>query len=417
MHDPIFQVLLGFVIFFVSAKIGGFLAVKIKQPVVLGELLAGLAVGNLPLFGFDKLQFLASDPFFAILAGVGVILLLFDIGLESSLNDLLKVGGTALLVAVIGVLCPFLLGTLVCRFLLPGESFFVHLFIASTLCATSVGITARVLKDLQQTKNKNAQIILGASVIDDVLGLIILTIVTAIIVSVDQGLGTQISMQDVAWISIKAVGFLVLTLFGGSRLAPLLFRFGSYLRVEGTLLSLSLVFCFGLAYLAGLVGLAPIVGSFAAGLIMDRAGYAKFFSQEHRSIEDLIFPLSGFFVPIFFVHVGLQVNLATFWDPAVIGLGLALSVAGILGKLVCGLGVLGSSNRILSPLVIGVGMIPRGEVGLIFAMMGLKLQIHGQALFSPQLYSAIIMMIVVTTIITPPLLKFAIERREKSPSF
>ncbi len=413
MHDPIFQVLLGFVVFFISAKIGGFLAAKIKQPVVLGELLAGFVVGNLHLVGFDKLQFLASDPFFAILAGLGVILLLFDIGLESSLSDLLKVGGTALLVAVIGVLCPFLLGTLACKILLPGESFFVHLFIASTLCATSVGITARVLKDLQQTKSKNAQIILGASVIDDVLGLIILTIVTGIIVSVDQGLGSQISIQQVAWISLKAIGFLVIVLFGGVHLAPGLFRLGSYLRVEGALLSFSLVFCFGLAYLAGLVGLAPIVGSFAAGLIMDRSGYAKFFVQEHRSIEDLIFPLSEFFVPIFFVHVGMQVNLATFWDPAVIGLGLALSFAGILGKLVCGLGAFGSRNRSLSPLVIGVGMIPRGEVGLIFAMMGLKLKIHGHPLFSPQLYSAIIMMIVVTTIITPPLLKLSIDRTKK----
>ncbi len=406
-EDPISSVLLGLIVFFLAAKLGGFLAQKFKQPLVLGELLAGILIGNLSIFGIHSFEFLRTESVYSIMASLGVILLLFEVGLESSLKDLLKVGKTAFIVAVIGVVVPSFLGFGVSQFLFPEFSFYTHLFIGTTLCATSVGITARVLKDLKKTHTKEAKIILGAAVIDDVLGLILLAVVSGLIMSAGTEGAGGISFIGIAWISVKAIGFLLVTLLVGTLYAPTLFKAVARLKIDGSLFGFSLIVCFALAYLSNFVGLAPIVGSFAAGLMMDSSGLSKFFGKDEKSIEEWILPLSKFFVPIFFVHMGLQVQYETFTNPSVLILGLTLAFVGILGKQACSLGVFGKK---MNRLAIGIGMVPRGEVGLIFAVMGTKLVFEGRPVISPEIYSAIIIMVLLTTMFTPPALKWSLEK-------
>ena len=409
--DPVVPVLIGLVVLFVSAKLGGFLAVRLHQPAVLGELVAGMLVGNLTLFGYSGAEFITTDGVFAILASIGVVLLLFEVGLESSMGELMKVGVSATIVAIVGVVAPFVLGYAVSAYFLPDRSIYVHSFVGATLCATSVGITARVLKDLGKIHLAESKIILGAAVIDDVLGLIILAVVSGVIVSANAG-ATDVSYAQFAWIAVKAIGFLAVALVVGAKVAPMLFQFGARLRVEGMLLALSVTFCFLLSYLAALAGLAPIVGAFAAGLIIDGTGFARYFGNNEPSIEDLLHPLSKFFVPIFFVHMGMQVDLMTFADSSVIMLGLTLSVMAIIGKQACGYGVFGPKAKGLSKLVIGLGMIPRGEVGLIFAAIGAGLVLNGQPVVDKGLYSAIVLMVMITTMMTPPALKWALKKSD-----
>lgn len=409
--DPIGSVLLGLMIIFVSAKAGAYIAQRLKQPVVLGELCAGVLIGNLSLLHIGTFDSLITDPIYGIMSSLGVILLLFEVGLESSLSDLLKVGGLAFIVACIGIVVPSVLGFGVSSFLVPESSFYTHLFIGTTLCATSVGITARVLKDLNKTQSKEAKIILGAAVIDDVLGLILLAIVSGIISSVGEGTSSGISFSNILMISGKAIGFLVVSLFVGAKFAPKFFKSISRLNMEGSLLGFSLVFCFFLSYLANLVGLAPIVGAFAAGLIIDGKQFSKYFGEDHAPLEDLIHPLSKFFVPIFFVNMGMQVRLETFKDPTVCFLGICLALAGIIGKLACSLGVW--KEKSINRLAIGVGMIPRGEVGLIFAMIGTKLMLNGEPAVSSRVYASIIVMVILTTLVTPPALKIILERKNR----
>jgi Kef-type K+ transport system membrane component KefB len=407
--DHMAQILLGLVLLFTGAKGGGYLAQKFHMPAVLGELFAGVLLGNaLLLTGYDGFAFLKEESVFKVFAEIGVLLLLFEVGLESNLSDLLKVGLSAFLAAVVGVVAPFTLGYFVSQFLLPQSSFYVHAFVGATLCATSVGITARVLKDLGKIHLPESKIILGAAVIDDVLGLIVLALVSALIQGA--GSGEALSYGSFFMIAGKAIGFLVASILIGVRLAPALFRFGAKLKMEGMLLSLALSFCFLLSYLAHLAGLAPIVGAFAAGLIIDGTGYDHLFGEEEPSLEDLIHPVSKFFVPIFFVSMGMGVDLETFMNPQVLLIGLALSFVAILGKQVCGLAVLGAKEQKLNRLLIGIGMIPRGEVGLIFAMIGSKLVLDGKPVVDASLYSAIVLMVMVTTLITPIGLKWVLDR-------
>lgn len=414
-NDPVPQVLLGLVIMFAGAKIGGLLAGKLSQPVVLGELTAGILLGNLTLFGLADLTFIKNSEIFEIMAGIGVVLLLFEVGLESSIDELLKVGVSSLIVAIIGVVIPFFLGYGISSQLLSGESVYVHAFVGATLCATSVGITARVLRDLGKIHLNESKIILGAAVIDDVLGLIILAVISSLIMSVDQGGTEKTALMPLLMIALKAIGFLLGALIIGTKIAPSLFRFGARIRVEGMLLALSLSFCFLLSYLADFFGLAAIVGSFAAGLIIDGTGFARFFGEDEPSIEHLILPISKFFVPLFFVNMGMQVSLELFMSSEVIVLGLALSLGAIIGKQVCGLGVLPARNdKPINRLLIGLGMIPRGEVGLIFAMYGTSLTIAGRPVINASLYAAIVMMIVITTMLTPPAIKWCLGRPNKS---
>jgi Kef-type K+ transport system membrane component KefB len=290
--------------------------------------------------------------------------------------------------------------------LLPNHSPYVWLFLGATLTATSVGITARVLRDLGRSQTAEARIILGAAVIDDVLGLVILAVVGNLIQAAETG--TTASLGGVGLVVGKAVIFLFGALWLGTLLSPRLFGLTARLRGSSVLLVTALVFCFLLAAGAGAIGLAPIVGAYAAGLILERVHYEDFSERGERHLEELIRPVSGFLVPIFFVMMGLKVELAGLADPQQLGLAAVIIVAAILGKQLCGLGGLRSN---LDKLSIGIGMIPRGEVGLIFANLGLGLTLHGEHIVDQTLYSTIVLVVLVTTVVTPPALKWSLSRR------
>jgi Kef-type K+ transport system membrane component KefB len=403
--DPISGVLLALVVLLPSAKLGGWIAEKIGQPAVMGELAAGMVIGNLGLVGLHGLEYLKTDSALEILAGLGVVLLLFEIGLESSLASLMKVGISSLLVATVGVVLPFILGWVVSAGLLSNHSYYVHVFIGAALCATSVGITARVLRDIGRLQSREAKVILGAAVIDDVLGLVILAIVTGMILA--GGAGQTFTAWSILWLTGKVIVFLVGSLAVGIFFVPRLFRQARKAKMEGMLFTLSLAFCFLLSYLAALIGLAPIVGAFAAGLILEGVPWGEYVSEGERSLEDLLHPVSAFLVPLFFVQMGLMMDVTWLARLEVLGLALVLTAVAIVGKQACGLAVV---ERGLNRVAIGIGMIPRGEVGLIFAGIGLTLTIGGERIVDEATFAAILVMVMLTTLISPPLLQWSFRR-------
>lgn len=408
-QSPVTPVLLALIIVLVAAKIGGELAERVAQPAVLGELLAGVVIGNLGLMlGFHGLDFIGQNETIVILAEIGVVLLLFEVGLESNVQEMLSVGASSLLVAILGVVAPFFIGWGISAWLLPDEELLVHLFIGATLCATSVGITARVLADLGKVASREAKIILGAAVIDDVLGLVILAVVSGVITAANTG--GQLATSDIVFIIVKAAIFLVGAIVVGGWISPRLFRLASKLRIKGMLLTVALLVCFGLSYLANVIELAPIVGAFAAGLILDDLHYKDFLDRGDHTIEELIHPINIFLVPVFFVLMGIRVDLSTFAQTGIIGFALLLSIGAIIGKMICALGVLESS---LDRISVAVGMVPRGEVGLIFASIGASLVLHGQPVISTSTFSAVVIMVIVTTLITPPVLKVTLARGDR----
>lgn len=403
--DPVTPIVLALAIILAAAKLAGHVAVRMGQPAVLGELLAGVTLGSLDLAGLAWFLVIEADATVEILARLGVIILLFEVGLESTVRDMLKVGLPSLLVAVLGVAAPFALGWAVGALLLPDRSVYVHAFLGATLTATSVGITARVLQDLGRSQSAEARVILGAAVIDDVLGLVILAVVGGIIATADQG--GVFSLSAVALILGKAVAFLFGALALGVYLSPKVFGVASQLSGKGVLLATALIFCFTLAYLAGVIGLAPIVGAYAAGLILEDVHFRDFANRGEQQLEHLVHPISTFLVPIFFVLMGMRVDLAAFARLDVLGLALVLTLAAIAGKQACSLGAIG---RPLDRLSVGIGMIPRGEVGLIFANIGLGLSIAGQPIVDRDIFSAVVIMVIVTTMVTPPALKWSLAR-------
>jgi len=387
---------------FIAGKAVSSIFVKFKQPEVLGELIAGVILGILgliPLYGE-----LGYD-FFHLLAEVGVAILLFEIGLETDLNDLIKVGLPSLIVAILGVIVPFFLGYYtiylladynLISFQSEGALFLIALTVAATLTATSVGITARVLSELKKLNSTESKIILGAAVIDDVLGLIILAVVSGIVTtsggSIDGNL--SINVSSILLISLKAFGFLFLAIVVGNVFTKKLFIFVHSLKARGSLLLGALAYTFIFAYLAKLSGLAPIIGAFAAGLLLAK-------TNQKDLIEDRLKPVADVFIPIFFIMVGSAVDISSF-NPfikeniAVIILAVVLFIVAVIGKLISGLGAFQLN---VNKLVIGIGMIPRGEVGLIFASMGLM-----TGVFTKSEYSAVTIMVMLTTFIAPPLL-------------
>ena len=404
--DGLAPVVLALAVILAAAKLGGDAAERVGQPAVLGELVAGVFVGNLTLLGVDWFQFITANATIGVLAQLGAVILLFEVGLESTVRDMMQVGFRSLVVAVLGVVAPWALGWWVGALLLPDHSVYVHAFLGAVLTATSVGITARVLKDLGHAQSPEARIIMGAAVIDDVLGLVVLAAVAAVIAAADSGAG--LSYSALALVFGKALVFLVGALSLGVLLSPRLFSFASRLRGRGVLLATALVFCFTLAWLASAIGLAPIVGAYAAGLILEDLHYRELAVKEDRQLEDLIRPISSFLVPVFFVVMGMRVDLSALMRPGILGLAAALTVAAIVGKQACALGVLGSR---LDWLSIGIGMIPRGEVGLIFANIGLTLVVRGEHIIDAATYSAVVIMVMLTTMITPPALKWSLNRR------
>ena len=323
VHNPITPVLLAISIVLLAAKLAGALAVRLRQPAVLGELLIGVVLGNAVLLGFTPFAYLRppsraaggqpvlnQGPNLAAvtldtLARIGVIILLFEVGLECKVSELRRVGGSALTVAIWGVSASLALGWLASSWLLPRQPWQTHLFIGASICSTSVGITARVLKDLGRIHALESKIILGAAVIDDVLGLVVLTVIEALV------LHGSASIGDILWIVSKAAGFLICAVWFGRWIAPQILHFAVLLRIHGMLVVTVFVFCFGLALCASLAGLEPIIGGFSAGLILDEKEYKAAVPSGERALEDLVFPWSALLVPIFFVMMGFQVDIRT----------------------------------------------------------------------------------------------------------
>ncbi len=323
-----------------------------------------------------------------MLSKIGIIILLFEVGLESSVKEMRRVGLSSLLVATVGVVVPFVLGYLVSELFVKevaGEIIAIsphfnihkiHLFIVAILCATSVGITARVFQDMGKIQMLEARIVLGAAVIDDVLGLIILAAVAGIVSSAESG--ASLSLSGIFRLTIIAVAFLVGALVVGSLAIPKLMKVAARFRTRGLMLTTALVICFGLSALAGLAGLESVVGAFAAGLVLEEIHFKDFASD--LTIKRLIEPISIVFVPVFFVLMGMRVQLESFIVPSIIGISVGLIVAAVIGKQVCGLVV---KEKNADRLTVGIGMIPRGEVGLIFASVGRCLGVIDHEIFPP----------------------------------
>jgi Kef-type K+ transport system membrane component KefB len=405
---PNILLLLAFVL--VAAKLSGELFERLGLPAVVGELTVGILLGNLALAGGPDLAPFAHSETFTVLAELGAILLLFQVGLESTPREMLAVGGRATLVAFVGVVTPMALGFGVGKLMRPSESWMVHAFLGAMLAATSVGITARVLKDVGALKTPFARLILGAAVIDDVLGLLVLAVVSGVIgaAATGQALGAGAVLAIVAKAFIFLVGALVL----GSLLSPQLFARALALRSVGVVQALSLSMCFGLSFLALRAGLAPIVGAFAAGLVLEDVHFDEHVRRGERPLHESLEPLIALLVPIFFARMGLLVDLRSMASFAIIGFALLLTAAAILGKLVCALVV----PKALSPLAVGLGMMPRGEVGLIFAGIGATLVLGGHPVIDRGAYAAAVFMVAATTVATPPLLLWAVRREVARPA-
>ena len=398
----------------VAAKVGGELIERLNQPAVLGELVVGIILGNLALAGIGVFEPLRTAPFLPIAAEIGVVLLLFQVGLESELDELLAVGASAVAVAVLGVIAPVALGYALSSVFLPGGgAWYVHLFLGATLAATSVGLTARVLKDIGRLDAPESNLILGAAVVDDILGLIVLAIVLGLVHAADAGGAIEISVGPILLIVLKAGGFLGGSVIVGRLLFVPLMRLVRLARSPSVPVVLAVAYCFLMAALAELVGLADIVGAFTAGLVVnDEIGRYFGEKKELYRIDASITPVSTIFVPVFFVYMGLRVDLAAFASLEVIVFAVLLSIVAVASKQVCSLGVF---TQGLNRWVVGIGMIPRGEVGLIFASIGHTVLVAGTPVLSDATFSAIIAMVMLTTLVTPPLLKAAFLKSSGHP--
>jgi Kef-type K+ transport system membrane component KefB len=425
--EEIFTALGWIVVVIVAARLGSAIE-KIGQPPVLGELLAGIMLSGLVLIGVTWLEPMRTSIVMKFLAELGTIILLFQIGLESNLKQMQQVGLRAFLVGTVGVVLPFVGGYVIGEILFPDLGTNAHIFLGATLTATSVGISVRVFRDLGMHTGKEVSIILGAAVIDDVLGVVILAVV--------QGLVTSgvFDVLTVAGIVARSLIFLVGAIIFGGRLAPILARWMARLSRSTTMkFAVPMAFCFLLSYIAYLVDLAPIIGAFSAGLILDRVYFNLYqdpgivesiereilpeLGEPHRSrlvsilesyrlhhIEELIQPLAYFFVPMFFVLTGFSVDLRTFGSSHVVVAGLLITAVAIIGKLFTGV-VAGPVRRSL----VGWGMVPRGEVGLIFASVGLSIGV-----VTAEEYSSVVMMVMLTTLIPPLVLGYLLKRQPLS---
>jgi Kef-type K+ transport system membrane component KefB len=401
-------VLLGLVLVLVAAKAGQEVAGRLRQSPVLGEILAGVALGNLSLLGVADPAFLRSDVFEA-LAEIGIVLLLFEIGVETTVAQMRRTGIPALLVAVVGVAAPLALGSGVSWLFFPRASVYAHLFVGAILCATSVGITARVLVDLGLTRTPEARLVLGAAVIDDVLGLILLAVVSGLVVAADAG--ATLGVASISWIALKALLFLGLSIPLGLWIAPRLFALAARLRAGGVLLAMSLAFCFLFAYAGTVAGLAPIVGAFAAGLVLEERHFQGLASKEAVSLEQTLKPLTSLLLPVFFVLIGMKVDARSFADPRLLAFAGVLLLAALAGKLACALVVRAPVDR----WAVGLGMVPRGEVGFIFAGIGTTLSLGSQPLVPPLVFAASVLVVIVTTLLVPPLLTARFRRLRPLP--
>ena len=371
------EVLLDVLIILVAAKLAAEMAERIKVPAVVGEIIAGVLIGP------SLLGLVSASRALDVLAELGVILLLLQVGMEMDIKDLAAVGRASVSVAVLGVVIPLVGGY--AAGLALGYDSNTALFLGAALTATSVGITARVFSDLGALATVEARTVLGAAVADDVLGLVVLTIVVRIVGDGGVSFGTVVSTV------LLAVGFLVVTTVLGGRLGEVLFRFiQKHSRAAGTLVAFALVFALAFAELADAAKLAPIVGAFVAGLALSR-------TESRDRIARELMPVGHLFVPVFFLQIGIAAEVGRFIDPTVLGVAGALLAVAIVGKVLAAGAVMGAPG---DKILIGLGMIPRGEVGLIFATIGLRDGVLGN-----DLYAALLLVVLVTTLISPPLLR------------
>ncbi|UCG74770.1 MAG: cation:proton antiporter [Gemmatimonadota bacterium] len=397
-HAPeISHVFLVLIAILLLGKLFGEGAERLGQPAVLGELLAGVLLGG-SMLGVIPPSDTPLGEVIHVFAEIGVSILLFEIGLETDLKEMFRVGKEAAAVALVGVVLPFGLGFLYWYSSNPAigvhpdaVSFWVvAIFVGATLTATSVGITARVLSDLRKMHTSEARIIIGAAVIDDVLGIVILAVVAGL------ASGAAVGVLAVGKIFAFAVGFLVLAVVVGNRAAPYLFNVVDRMRVRGVLLVTAVCFALLLAALADLSGSAMIIGAFAAGIILSS-------TNQFDAVVERIEPVADVFTPIFFVVVGAPVNVRLFvpgsadFSAEVLTVGLILTVIAVIGKVLAGFVV---RRPGLNRTAIGVGMVPRGEVGLIFAAIGLR-----EGILSNAVYSAVLIMVILSTFLVPPILK------------
>ena len=371
------------------ARLAAELAERIKIPAVLGEIVAGIIIGPSVLGLIDPIKHLDVADMVLLLGEIGVILLLFQVGLEMDLGEMAKVGKPALLVAIIGVAVPFAAGFSVAAAF--GEDAKVALFIGAALTATSVGITARVLGDLRALALRESRIVLGAAVADDVLGLVILTVVVKVVT--EGSISASVVLETIG----LAVGFLLITGLLAIYVIPRLFtRIDRIAKSSTTIVSIAFALTLAFSLLANQAKLAFIIGAFMAGLAVGR-------SPQHERIAEGLNPLGHIFIPVFFASIGINADLEAMFQPSVLALASVLTVVAIIGKLVAGLGI-GRSGG--DKLLIGIGMMPRGEVGLIFASIGLS-----KGVLDNELYGALLLMVLVTTLITPPLIRLKLARR------
>jgi Kef-type K+ transport system membrane component KefB len=380
-HGELGTFLLAFAAALIGAKVFGEICERFGQPSVLGELLAGVVLGP------SMLGLVPLSSGILLLAEIGVMLLLFEVGLETDLGELARVGGSALAVALLGMALPFVGGFLLT--LLAGFSTLTSIFVGAAMTATSIGITSRVLSELKALSSREGQIILGAAVADDILGLVVLAVVSQIAATGSVAIGSAVKAAALSF------GFLVVAIVIGMPLARVLVRAVAWASVRGILVAASVAFALLAALGAEKAGSAVIVGAFAAGAVLARTDRSK-------DIHHAVRPIVDVFAPVFFVSIGAQVDVK-YLNPFVANnrpallLALGLTVVGALGKFAAGFAARGDVRRSF----IGAGMIPRGEVGLIFAQIGKQ----NGALPEP-VFIAVVIAVFATTFVTPPLLKW-----------
>ncbi len=383
------DILLTLFIIFIAAQIGAEVAQRLKLPGVVGEIAAGCVVGPSLLGWLTAEQILPGTPV-DVLAEIGVVLLLFAVGLETRLDDLKKVGKSAFLVGVLGVIIPFAAGALWAH----GEGFewVKSLFVAAAFVATSAGITARVLQELGVLRHTESRVILGAAVIDDILAMLLLGIVSSL-----QG-GGSLNVESLLLTLGGAVGFVVLIGWGGTKVMR---RQSGWLEApisSHSALTLVLALCLGLAWLSTRFGLAAIIGAFLAGMIASE-------TRQRDELEHQTLPLLAFITPFFFVVTGAKINLAELANGHALWMLFIVTVIAIASKLAGGfLGALSLGRR--SATIVGFGMVPRGEVGVVIASLGLA-----AGVFSEQIYAIIVAMSLITAMVTPPVLAWLLRRQ------
>ena len=392
-HAQRVQLLTSLFFMFVAAKVAAEIFDRLKQPAVAGEILAGVLLGQFAS------QWVQPSQSIEAIAEIGVILLMFSVGLETEPRAIFAVGPTALRVAVTGVVIPFILGAVAIWYLAvplgepPSRQLIASLFTGAALVATSVGITARVLSDLGALSSRAARIILAAAVIDDILALLVLTVVASM------ADGGNINWVGIGLTSVAAIGFVAMAALAGPQIAKAAAPKVEQLHVRDPLFVVGMGLCLGLAWFSEIIGIAAIVGAFLAGMVLaDRADQSNLL---HKS-EALV----NLFLPFFLVNIGMKVSLNAFTDMKVVGAALLLTFLAVIGKFIGGkLGSHGEKPSIRN--LVGMGMVPRGEVGIVAAQLGLSMKALNQNLFSIVLFMAI-----ATTLIAPPFLRKLLKGHE-----